>query len=221
MIQLQVMGLTADPGSGQHILWLWHAADHVLLPIVIGAAEAASIHPALTGEPPPRPLPHDLIKDVLEQCRARVVHVDIVELKDSTFYAQLVVGLVDRQLQLDARPSDAVALALRYKAPVNVDPAVLQQAGYAVRRDSAEGPPSATPLQGGGLTPISSRTLQTAIDQLLRDAKTAAPVQTGAALHERLSKLEEQLQQVIKLERYEDAERIQREITRLRDELGK
>ena len=221
MLEMQVQGLTSESESDQHILWLWHADDSVFMPIVIGGAEATSIHHILAGQKPPRPLAHDLMRAVLDQCEARVSEARIIGLKENTFYAELVVTAGGQTLRLDARPSDSIALALRCRgARILVDKGILRQAGYSVYRSDAEDRLLGQPIEDGAPPPISQRSLQAAIDELLDQAGLAAAPLPAEAAQQRLRQLEEQLQQVLKLERYEDAERIQRQIAQLRDELG-
>jgi uncharacterized protein len=220
MIEMQVQGLTTEAGSGQHILWLWHADDSVFMPIVIGAAEAASIHPVLSGQTPPRPLPHDLMRSVLDYCNARVSAVHIVDVKDNTFYAELIVIADGRTLRLDARPSDSIALALRYRTKILVAEDILRQAAYSVHHSTEEDRLLGQPLEGGTPYAVSPRSLQAAIDELLDQTGITTDPLPAEAVQQRLRQLEEQLRQVLKLERYEDAERIQRQIAQLRNELG-
>ena len=221
MLEMQVQGLTSESQSDQHILWLWHADDSVFMPIVIGGAEATSIHHILGGQKPPRPLAHDLMRSVLDHCEARVSEARIVGLKDNTFFAELVVAAGSRTLRLDARPSDSIALALRSRgARILVEEGILRQAGYSVYRSAEEDRLLGQPLEDGSSPPVSPRSLQSAIDELLDQAGIGGAQLPAEAAHQRLRQLEEQLQQVLKLERYEDAERIQRQIAQLRNELG-
>ena len=99
------------------------------LPIWIGAAEATAIAYAQQGVEPPRPLTHDLFKDVLEKLGHRLTQIKIVELKDKVFYAVLVI---DGTHEVSARPSDAIALALRTTTEIVVAEDVLDEAGVAL-----------------------------------------------------------------------------------------
>jgi bifunctional DNase/RNase len=99
------------------------------LPIWIGAAEAAAITYAQQGVVPPRPLTHDLLRDVLAVLGHELTEVRIVALKDSVFHAALVV---DGSVEISSRASDAIALALRTGSPVLVDPAILDEAAIVV-----------------------------------------------------------------------------------------
>lgn len=109
-------------------------------PIVIGTGEASEIHRLVTGVSPPRPLTHQLTVNAIEALGSRVIGVDIVDLRSNTFYAQLRLampgtdGSLDQEALVDARPSDALAIALRCGAPIRVAESVLEE----VRSDKAQ-----------------------------------------------------------------------------------
>ncbi len=105
------------------------AEDGRVLPIYIGLAEAMAIYSALRGEIPPRPMTHDLLADVIARLNAKVEKVIIDELIDNTFYARIVLKQDDRTIELDARPSDSIALAVRISCPIFIDNKVLDEAG--------------------------------------------------------------------------------------------
>ncbi len=102
-----------------------------VLPIFIGSPEATAIAFALEEVETPRPMTHDLIKDVLDELGARLERVVVTELRDSTFFAEIVVSLAGSVHSVSARPSDAVALAVRFGAPVFAEEGVLDEAGRA------------------------------------------------------------------------------------------
>ena len=110
-----------------------------LLPIWIGPFEAEAIAIQLQGTETPRPLTHDLLRSVIGTLGARVSHVFINDLNDSTFYARIVVRVDDRDVEIDARPSDAIALAVRVEAPIYVAEAVMDAAGIAPSPDISTG----------------------------------------------------------------------------------
>ncbi|HDN74100.1 bifunctional nuclease family protein [Archaeoglobales archaeon] len=105
------------------------AEDGRILPIYIGLAEAMAIYSALRGEIPPRPMTHDLIVDMISRLNARIEKVVIDELIDNTFYARIVIRHDDRTIEVDARPSDSIAIAIRLSCPIFVDGRVLDEAG--------------------------------------------------------------------------------------------
>lgn len=103
-----------------------------LLPIFIGGPEATAIAFALEEVETPRPMTHDLMKDLLDEVGARVERVVVTELRDATFYAEIILRAAGEVHTVSARPSDAVALAVRYGAPVFAEEGVLEVAGRAV-----------------------------------------------------------------------------------------
>jgi uncharacterized protein len=115
--------------TNQPIVLLRERQGERYLPIWIGAAEATAIAYAQQGVEPPRPLTHDLMKDILDALGHRVTEIRIVELKDKVFYAVLVI---DGRTEVSARPSDAIALALRTETQIVVAEDVLEEAGVAL-----------------------------------------------------------------------------------------
>jgi len=105
--------------------------DRRVLPIFIGSPEATAIAFALEDVETPRPMTHDLMKDLLDELGARIERVVVTELRDSTFYADIVLSLAGTVHSVSARPSDAVALAVRYGAPVYAEEGVLAEAARA------------------------------------------------------------------------------------------
>jgi bifunctional DNase/RNase len=102
-----------------------------VLPIFIGGPEATAIAFALEEVETPRPMTHDLVKDLLEELGARIERVTVTELRDATFYAEIVLSSAGSVHSVSARPSDAVALAVRFGAPVFAEEGVLDEAGRA------------------------------------------------------------------------------------------
>jgi bifunctional DNase/RNase len=100
-----------------------------ILPIFIGSPEATAIALALEEVETPRPMTHDLMKDVLDELGARIERVTVTELRDATFYAEIVLSSAGTVHSVSARPSDAVALAVRFGAPVYAEEGVLEEAG--------------------------------------------------------------------------------------------
>jgi uncharacterized protein len=130
---VEVMGLNLEAASGAPLVLLREQdAPYRVVPIFIGGREAVAIALALSGEPPPRPLTHDLLAAVIEGLDARVDHVEVTEVREGTFHAELAVQGPQGGVNLDSRPSDAIALALRVDAPLFVSEEVLDQAGAIV-----------------------------------------------------------------------------------------
>lgn len=132
MVQVRVAGVALDQ-SGQHVILL-KPIDELpgegrILPIWIGAQEATSILIAVEGAATPRPLAHDLMRAMLETLGADVDRVEVTRIDDGTFYAEIGLRAGAGDLRVDARPSDAVALASRTGAPIWVADEVLEEAG--------------------------------------------------------------------------------------------
>ena len=127
-LEMKVKGLTLDPLSKLPILILRDEDDKRTLPIWVGLAEANAIAHELEKIPTPRPMTHDLMKSILEALRARVLKVVVNDLRDNTFFAVLHLQLGAAEITVDARPSDAIALALRVAAPIYVDEEVIRKA---------------------------------------------------------------------------------------------
>lgn len=129
MKPVDVMGVRVEMPSNQPIVLLREVDGERYLPIWIGAAEATAIAYVQQGVSPPRPLTHDLIKDVLVATGRTLGEVRITSLEDGVFYAELHLG--DNAV-VSARPSDAIALALRTGSPILVSDAVLDEAGVII-----------------------------------------------------------------------------------------
>jgi bifunctional DNase/RNase len=127
MLRMCVTGIHLDPSTGSAVLMLTGDDDRVL-PILIGLAEATSIAKELEDVDLPRPLTHDLLRDVIQTLGARVIRVEIIDLRDDTYFAEVVLGDASgKETRLDSRPSDAVAVAVRVDAPIFVHEQVMQK----------------------------------------------------------------------------------------------
>jgi bifunctional DNase/RNase len=115
---MEVMGVTADPQTGVPLVFLRAQEDKRELFLAVGPLEAQAIALALQGMQVPRPQTHDLMLEALHRLQARVLRAVITERRQGTYIASLVLGAGGRELPLDARPSDAIALALREEAPI-------------------------------------------------------------------------------------------------------
>lgn len=130
-VEMFVGGLVLDPATQAPIVVLKDETGQITLPIWIGIAEATSIASAIKQVTMARPLTHDLMYDLLLDLGVTVQRVVITELKDSTYFAELVLGQGEKALIMDSRPSDAIAMALRASAPIYVAQQVLDQAKVA------------------------------------------------------------------------------------------
>jgi bifunctional DNase/RNase len=148
--EVRVRGVTVDPQAGSPVVLLEEIQGERLLPIWVGIFEARAIAMEIEHVAPPRPLTHDLIKTILEGVKAQVTQVSITDIRDNTFYAQITLRTGVASVQIDARPSDAIALALRVKAPIYVEKTVLERAP-AIELPSSDAP-ATTVLKRHGLT---------------------------------------------------------------------
>ena len=128
MVEMKVVGLSLDESTKAPILVLRREESDELLPIWIGAMEAMAISLALNNVDVPRPLTHDLLLHTLHALRAELVAVDLVDLREGTYFAELVLIAGGRQARVDCRPSDGIALALRAGVPILVREDVLRRA---------------------------------------------------------------------------------------------
>ena len=128
-LEMKVRGLALDPLSNMPIIILKDEEDKRSLPIWVGIFEANAIALELEKIATPRPMTHDLIKNILETIEARVVKVVVTDLKENTFYAVLHLLIGETEYTVDSRPSDAIALALRVGATIFVDEDVFPKAG--------------------------------------------------------------------------------------------
>ena len=125
--QMKVRGLTFDPYSNTFVVILRDEHNVDMLPIWVGNSEASAISFALEGVAAPRPMTHDLMKAVLDAAGAKVISVVVTDLKDNTYYARVHLMSEDSEYSIDARPSDAIALALRSDAPIFAKEDVIRQ----------------------------------------------------------------------------------------------
>ncbi len=118
MQRMTIYGVSFDMVGKQPIVLLKTVEGNKFLPIWIGHPEAAAILMKLQGASTPRPMTHDLLSEVLEQVDAKCERVSVTELRDNTFYASITVSMNGSELEIDSRPSDALALAVRTSAPI-------------------------------------------------------------------------------------------------------
>jgi bifunctional DNase/RNase len=129
---MKVRGLVFDPNQNTYIVILREEESNSALPIWIGWPAAHAISLAVEGIVAPRPLIHDLIGNIIERLRGRIISIVLTDLKDSTYYAKIHLAYNNSELAVDARPSDAIALALRANAPIFV------QENLVKKEDSTE-----------------------------------------------------------------------------------
>ena len=127
-IEMTIKGLMIDPITNMPIIILRDQEGQRLLPIWVGVFEANAIALQIENVQTPRPMTHDLLKNILEDLAAQVERVVVTDLKENTFYALIHVKTGGQTITVDARPSDAIALALRTRSPIYVEEAVIQGA---------------------------------------------------------------------------------------------
>lgn len=125
--EMKVAGITVDPFTNTPIVLLKDLEDKDVLPIWIGLLEASSIATALENINTPRPMTHDLVKNILDKLGVKIVRIEVNDLKDNTYYALLHLDVENRRLVIDSRPSDAIAIALRTNAPIFVEESVIKK----------------------------------------------------------------------------------------------
>jgi len=128
LVSMSIKGLMLDPVSNSPIVVLKDEEEKFFLPIWVGIFEANAIALQLENITTPRPMTHDLLRNMINELDAQVTRVVINDLRDATFFAQIRVLVGGKTLEVDARPSDAIALALRTEAPIYVAQSVLDQA---------------------------------------------------------------------------------------------
>ncbi|HCU25940.1 MAG TPA: hypothetical protein DF383_13060 [Deltaproteobacteria bacterium] len=127
MIRMKVTGLTIDPFTNMPIIILKDFDEKMALPIWIGLIEASSIATELEKIQLARPMTHDLLRNILSELEIEVTKVEVNDLSDNTFYARIFLKKDEEEIVMDARPSDAIALALRTASPIFVDRKVMEK----------------------------------------------------------------------------------------------
>ena len=122
-----IYGVSFDLVGKQPIVLLKTAEGNKFLPIWIGHPEAAAILMKLQSQAPPRPMTHDLLSDVLDQLGAQIIRITVTELRENTFYAQITLQQDGSEIEVDSRPSDAIALAIRAEAPIFAADRVIEE----------------------------------------------------------------------------------------------
>lgn len=138
MIEVQIGGLGFDPRNLSPLVLLRDQEEMNFLPIWIGIFEAAAIAMELQNVTPPRPMTHDLLKDFIEKLGGKIERVVINDIKEGTFFAAIEVEKDEKKISVDARPSDAIALAVRSHVPIFVSEVVMMQAKLVNAEKDAE-----------------------------------------------------------------------------------
>jgi hypothetical protein len=187
-VLVDILGLSTNPASGgAYALILREVNGNRRLPIIIGASEAQSIALEMEGIKPPRPLTHDLMKNIIAAFGAELSEIIIDDLRDGTFYAKLSI---DSQT-IDSRPSDAIALAVRYGVQIYVSAAVMDEAAFVPDEEEEEQAPPAAPQQKSkGQQPPTKMSRLEQLNQLLKEAIEKENYEKAAAIRDEIRKLE-------------------------------
>jgi bifunctional DNase/RNase len=157
MREMTLYGVSFEPIGKQPIVLLKTADDDKFLPIWIGHAEAAAILMKLQGATPPRPMTHDLLNDVVAELQGEVVKVTVTEMRENTYYARITIVQNGRELDIDSRPSDAIALAVRCDAQIFATDDVIEESGIDFQTDDEEQPGLVTVSSLADLDPAEFR----------------------------------------------------------------
>lgn len=141
MVELTIESIRVSLMNYQRVVILKDKASDRYLPIWIGPAEADAIAVRLQEVSVARPLTHDLLRSVIDALGAQVSSVVVNDLANDTFYARIVLDVDGKSMEIDSRPSDAIALAVRVKAPIYAEDAVLEKAGVLLDKESDALPP--------------------------------------------------------------------------------
>lgn len=192
--RVDIIGLSTSPSSGgAYALVLGEVEGNRRLPIIIGAFEAQAIALELEKIQPPRPMTHDLLRDTFGELDVDVTEVVIDELREGTFFAKIRYRHNGDEHQLDSRPSDAVALAVRVDAPIYVAPMVLDEAGIVAEDESD-------------------------ISSLTQQAEEGTPTEEEETGGTQLERMQKKLEKAVEEEDYERAAELRDEIKRLQQE---
>lgn len=183
MTPVQVYNLSVS--NVGYVVLLRNPDSKKTVPIFIGGPEAQAIALKLNNVEPPRPMTHDLMKNIMDAFEGRLERVEVSALTEGTFYGQLIIDFESQEIEIDARPSDAIALALRYGAPIFVADEVMEEAGVLLEEGDQESG---------------------------EDESDEGKSSGESEEHDRLKRLKERLNKAIEEERYEDAAKLRDEI---------
>ena len=189
-VQCEILGLSSSPSTGGAYAILLKEIEGVRrLPIIIGAFEAQAIALEIEGIKPPRPLTHDLLKQIIDSLGGSVLEVIISELRENTFYAKIVLEVSGLTNEIDARPSDAIALSVRTQAPIYVAEPVLETAGFIPSEENEK--------------------------ELTRKIDANEDMQLPKSKEARIASLQNKLREALEAEEYERAAKIRDDIKKL------
>ncbi|MBU0561377.1 MAG: bifunctional nuclease family protein [Bacteroidetes bacterium] len=193
-VQVEILGLSSSPSAGgAYALLLRESFGTRRLPIIIGGFEAQAIALELEGIKPPRPLTHDLLKQFVDHLSVSITEVIIDELRDNTFFAKIILEVASLQNAIDARPSDAIALAVRTNSPIYVAEKVMAIASFEPTGEENEdytqsakkGKPESAPRP-------QAETEVASLHDKLREAIDKEDYERAANLRDKINKLKGQ-----------------------------
>lgn len=189
-IQCEILGLSTSPATGGAYAILLKELNGVRrLPIIIGAFEAQAIALEIEGIKPPRPLTHDLLKQLIDNLGANVLEVIVDELRENTFYAKIILDVSGLSNEIDARPSDAIALAVRADAPIFVSDLVMETAAFIPTEENDVEKTSGSIDDAGEQTPTTKETQLAALQDKLREAIDREEYERAARLRDDIKRL--------------------------------
>jgi len=194
-VQVEILGLSSSPSAGgAYALLLKEAYGIRRLPIIIGSFEAQSIALEIEGIKPPRPLTHDLMKSLIDNLGGSVNEIIIDELKENTFYAKIIIEISGMTNEIDARPSDAIALAVRTHATIYVAESVMKAAAFVPSGEEAESDlseemPFENESEVSPKKPVSKETKIASLMDKLREAVEKEDYERAAKIRDEINRL--------------------------------
>ena len=188
-MQCEILGLSTNPSTGgAYAILLKEIEGARRLPIIIGAFEAQAIALEMEGIKPPRPLTHDLLKTLVDNLGANVVEIIVNELKENTFYAKIILEASGFTNEIDARPSDAIALAVRTYAPIYVNETVMSTAAF-IPSEETDIPGFENSDIDSDKKPPSKEAQLAALQDKLREALESEEFERAAKLRDDIKRL--------------------------------
>lgn len=190
-IQCEILGLSSSPSTGGAYAILLKEINGIRrLPIIIGAFEAQAIALEIEGIKPPRPLTHDLLKQIIDNLGATILEVIVDELRENTFYAKIILEVSALTNEVDSRPSDAIALAVRAQAPIYVAESVMKIASFVPSDENEKDTSSKreSPKEED-MVSMSKEARIAALQNKLREAIDAEEYERAAKIRDDIQKL--------------------------------
>lgn len=189
-IQCEILGLSSSPSTGgAYAILLKEVNGNRRLPIIIGAFEAQAIALEIEGIKPPRPLTHDLLKQMIDNLGAVVMEIIVDELRENTFYAKIVLEVSALTNEIDARPSDAIALAVRAQAPIYVSETVMESAAFLPSEESEKTETEDKPEEVQEPAPKTKEAKIASLQNKLREAIAAEEYERAAKIRDDIQRL--------------------------------